>query len=127
MQTKSCPLLCSLGAFCICTHNLCNYCKLWHIKPRYVNQRQSNYPYQGQWSLMRNGAHLHTHLVPIWFWFWEWTPSIGRKVGIPRGILPHVQTGLTNWNPDNSLSLPGFTNWNPDNCLGKQGIPSVLF
>ena len=24
-------------------------------------------------------------------------PSIGRKVGIPRGILPHVQTGLTNW------------------------------
>ena len=33
----------------------------------------------------------------FWFWFWEWTPSIGRKVGIPRGILPHVQTGLTNW------------------------------
>ena len=30
------------------------------------------------------------------FWFWEWTPTIGRKVGIPRGILPHVQTGLTN-------------------------------
>ena len=22
-----------------------------------------------------------------------WTHSIGRKVGIPRGILPHVQTG----------------------------------
>ena len=35
--------------------------------------------------------------VLFWFWFWEWTPSIGRKVGIPRGILPHVQTGLTNW------------------------------
>ena len=28
-----------------------------------------------------------------WFglvWF-GWMPSIGRKVGIPRGILPHVQ------------------------------------
>ena len=22
-----------------------------------------------------------------------WAPSIGRKVGIPRGILPHIQTG----------------------------------
>ena len=40
-----------------------------------------------------------------------WTPSIGRKVGITRGILPHVQTGLTNWNPDNSLSHPGLTNY----------------
>ena len=56
-----------------------------------------------------------------------WTPSIGRKVGIPRGILPQVQTGLTNWNPDDSLSLPGFTNWNPDNCPGKGGIRPVLF
>ena len=53
----------------------------------------------------------------VWFWYWEWTPSIGRKLGIPRGILPHIQTGLTNWNPDNSLSHPGLTNWNPDNCL----------
>ena len=61
------------------------------------------------------------------FGFWEWTPSIGRKVGIPRGILPHVQTRLTNWNPDDSLSLPGFTNWNPDNCPGKGGIRPVLF
>ena len=26
-------------------------------------------------------------------WLVWWTPSIGRKVGIPRGILPHVQTG----------------------------------
>ena len=26
-----------------------------------------------------------------------WTPSIGRKVGIPGGILPHDQTELTNW------------------------------
>ena len=34
----------------------------------------------------------------FWFWFWEWMPSIGRKVGIPRGILPHVQGG--SWNPD---------------------------
>ena len=55
----------------------------------------------------------------FWFWFWEWKPSIGRKVGIPRGILPHVQTGLKNWNPDNSLSHPGIKDWNPDNCLGK--------
>ena len=31
------------------------------------------------------------------FGFWEWMPSIGREVGIPRGILPHVQIGLTNW------------------------------
>ena len=29
----------------------------------------------------------------IWFGLVWWTPSIGRKVGIPRGILPHVQTG----------------------------------
>ena len=47
--------------------------------------------------------------------------------GISRGILPHVQTGLTNWNPDNNLSLPGSTNWNPDNCPGKGGIRPVLF
>ena len=52
----------------------------------------------------------------------SWTPSIGGKVGIPRGILPHVQTGLTNWNPDNCMSHPGHTNWNPVNCLGKGGI-----
>ena len=26
-------------------------------------------------------------------WLVWWTPSIRRKVGIPRGILPHVQTG----------------------------------
>ena len=25
------------------------------------------------------------------FWFWEGKPSKGRKVGIPREILPHVQ------------------------------------
>ena len=31
------------------------------------------------------------------FGFWEWTPSMGRKVGIPRGILPRVLTELTNW------------------------------
>ena len=37
------------------------------------------------------------HLCLVWFWFWEWTPSIERKLGVPRGILPHVQTGLTNW------------------------------
>ena len=36
-------------------------------------------------------------LMAFGFWFWEWIPSIGGKVGIPRGILPHVQTGLTNW------------------------------
>ena len=33
-----------------------------------------------------------------------WTPSIGRKVGIHRGILPHVQTGLSIGNPDSSVS-----------------------
>ena len=68
---------------------------------------------------------LLIHKIVLGFWvfgFWEWTPSMGRKVGIPRGILPHVQTGLANWNPDNGLSLPGLTNWNPDNCLGKGGI-----
>ena len=27
-----------------------------------------------------------------------WTPSIGRKVDIPRGILPHIQGG--SWSPD---------------------------
>ena len=48
--------------------------------------------------------------IVLFLGFWERTPSIGRKVGIPRGILPHVQTGLTNWNPDNSLSHPGLTN-----------------
>ena len=47
----------------------------------------------------------------MFFLFCEWTPSIGRKVCIPRGILPQVQTGLTNWNPDN--------------CLGKGGIRPV--
>ena len=31
------------------------------------------------------------------FGFWEWMPSIGRKAGILIGILPYVQTGLTNW------------------------------
>ena len=43
------------------------------------------------------GMNEKSWAVWFWFWFWEWTPSIGRKVGIPRGILPHVQTGLTNW------------------------------
>ena len=32
-------------------------------------------------------------LMMVWFGLVWWTPSIGRKVGIPRGILPHVQTG----------------------------------
>ena len=42
----------------------------------------------------------------VWFGLVWWTPSIleiqnvGRKVGIPRGILPHIQTGLTIGNPD---------------------------
>ena len=43
----------------------------------------------------------------------SWTPSIGRKVGIPRGILPHVQTGLT-LEIQISLSHPGLTIGNKD-------------
>ena len=30
----------------------------------------------------------------IFFCFWEWTPSIGRKVGIPRGIFLTSRQGL---------------------------------
>ena len=33
---------------------------------------------------------IYEHLAG-WFGLVEWTPSRGRKVGIPRGILPHVQ------------------------------------
>ena len=29
-----------------------------------------------------------------WFGLVVWTPSRGRKVGVPRGILPQVQGGV---------------------------------
>ena len=48
------------------------------------------------------------------------TPSIGRKVGIPIGILPHVQTGLT-IGIQISLPLPGLT-IGIQICLGKGWI-----
>ena len=38
-----------------------------------------------------------------------WTSSRGRKVGVPWGILPHVQGGLNPLQPDSwSSSLPGI-------------------
>ena len=36
--------------------------------------------------------HAQNYIITmIWFGLVVWTPSRGRKVGIPRGILPHVQ------------------------------------
>ena len=48
-----------------------------------------------------------------------WTPFIGRKVGIPRGILPNL--GLQIGNPYNCLSHPGDF-WESISCLGKGRI-----
>ena len=36
-------------------------------------------------KLLGNGALFFT------LWFWELMPSIERKVGIPRWILPHIE------------------------------------
>ena len=64
------------------------------------------YPEKGENVLLFFSGNITQHNLQaefsmsklvFWFWFWEWTPSIGRKVGIPGGILPHVRTGLTNW------------------------------
>ena len=42
----------------------------------------------------------------VWF---VWTPSRGRKVGVPKGILPHVQGRLNPLLPDNwSSKLTGI-------------------
>ena len=52
---------------------------------------------------------LPKYMNESWFGLVVWTPSRGRKVGIPRGILPHVQGGLNPLQPDSwSSSLPGI-------------------
>ena len=59
-----------------------------------------------------------------WFGLVVWTPSRGRKVGIPWGILPHVQGGLNPLQPDSwSSSLPGiregsYGQFNPNTTYG---------
>ena len=50
----------------------------------------------------------------VWFW---WTLSIKRKVGIPRGIFPHIQTASSILTPHKSCNLippmcETWQNWN---------------
>ena len=52
----------------------------------------------------------------------EWTLSIGRKVGIPKGILPLIRQGLQIRNPDNSLSHPGHF-WESISCRVREAGP----
>ena len=59
-------------------------------------------------SLKTQVTQRYEYLVFGLVWF-VWTRSRGRKVGVPRGILPHVQGGLNPLLPDSwSSRLPGI-------------------
>ena len=68
------------------------------LAPKLARQKETQEEIESSWwcGLKRT---LSWNFIG-WFGVVWWTPSIGRKFGVPRGILPHIQTGLTIGNPD---------------------------